>query len=57
MYCVDFGLAKLYRDRKTLDHLPLREGSLAGTPRYDTASGSMYFMADVILVMKFLGGK
>ena len=34
VYCVDFGLAKLYRDRKTLDHLPLREGSLAGTPRY-----------------------
>ena len=33
LYCLDFGLAKLYRDRRTLRHLPKREGSLAGTPR------------------------
>ena len=33
VYCLDFGLAKLYRDRRTLRHLPKREGSLAGTPR------------------------
>ena len=33
VYCLDFGLAKLYRDRRTLRHLPRREGSLAGTPR------------------------
>lgn len=34
IFCIDFGLAKLYRDRKTLMHLPRREGALAGTPRY-----------------------
>ena len=36
VYCLDFGLAKLYRDRRTLRHLPKREGSLAGTPRCET---------------------
>ena len=41
MYCVDFGLAKLYRDRKTLVHLPLRDGSLAGTPRYASISNHL----------------
>ena len=41
VYCVDFGLAKLYRDRKTLVHLPLRDGSLAGTPRYASISNHL----------------
>ena len=41
IYCVDFGLAKLYRDRKTLVHLPLRDGSLAGTPRYASISNHL----------------
>ncbi len=38
---MDFGLAKLYRDRKTLVHLPLRDGSLAGTPRYASISNHL----------------
>ncbi|EZG79099.1 casein kinase I [Gregarina niphandrodes] len=35
VHIIDFGLAKKYRDPKTLDHIPYKEGkTLTGTARY-----------------------
>jgi serine/threonine protein kinase len=35
VHLIDFGLAKPYRDRKTLVHIPFKEGKkLTGTARY-----------------------
>jgi serine/threonine protein kinase len=35
VYVIDYGLAKKYRDSKTLVHIPYREGkNLTGTARY-----------------------
>jgi casein kinase I family protein HRR25 len=35
VYTIDFGLAKRFRDPKTMAHIPYREQkNLTGTPRY-----------------------
>ncbi len=39
VYVIDFGLTKRYRDLKTGDHIPYRDGkSLTGTARYASAN-------------------
>lgn len=39
VYIVDFGLAKRYKDPKTGDHIPYKDGkSLTGTARYASLS-------------------
>jgi len=38
VFIVDFGLSKRYRDSKTGDHIPYKEGkNLTGTARYASA--------------------
>ena len=39
VYCIDFGLSKRYKDPRTGDHIPYRDGkSLTGTARYASAN-------------------
>lgn len=42
LYLIDFGLCKRYRDRKTQEHLPYKEGKgLVGTARYVSVNTHM----------------
>jgi casein kinase 1 len=42
VYVIDFGLAKKYRDSKTNQHIPYREGkSMTGTARYASLNTSL----------------
>jgi serine/threonine protein kinase len=42
VHIVDLGLAKLYRDPRTLKHIPYKDGkSLTGTARYASISTHM----------------
>ncbi len=39
VYCIDFGLAKRYKDSRSGEHIPYRDGkSLTGTARYASAN-------------------
>jgi len=46
IYTIDFGLSKRFRDSRTHDHIPLKEGKpLIGTARYasiNTHKGKQY---------------